>query len=107
MGELVLERRGAPHQLIDCPEWLAFEDRTYECRVLICPEIGGGYSAHVIRLPGVVSQGETVEEALKNVEDAFQEIAKLYLEDEGTIPWCDSDIDKPKSALERWILVNV
>src|SRR4030042_2494628 len=107
MREPVLERQGASHQLFECPEWTKFENRTYECRVLLCPEPDGGYSAHAIRLPGVVSQGETEEAALANVADAFQEVIRSYMEDDGTIPWSDSDMESPKGSLERWILVHV
>ncbi len=36
----------------------------------------GGYTVHVPSLPGCISEGETVEEALTNVREAI----KLYLE---------------------------
>ena len=32
----------------------------------------GGYSSYAARLPGVVSQGETIDEAVRNTEDAFR-----------------------------------
>jgi len=107
MSDLVLERLGASYRLFDCPEWTKFKSRTYECRVLLCPEPEGGYSVHAIRLPGVVSQGETEEEALANIADAFQEVIRTYVEDGGTIPWSDADTERPKGSLERWILVHV
>ena len=49
------------------------------------PEEVGGYSVVIPALPGCISQGETFEEALKNIKEA----AELYLEDlkkEGEIP---------------------
>lgn len=48
------------------------------------PEEVGGYSVAIPALPGCISQGETFEEALKNIKEA----AELYLEDlkEGEIP---------------------
>ncbi|KKQ76737.1 MAG: hypothetical protein US98_C0027G0013 [Parcubacteria group bacterium GW2011_GWC1_38_6] len=41
------------------------------------PEKMGGYSVVIPALPGCISQGETFEEALKNIKEA----AELYLED--------------------------
>jgi predicted RNase H-like HicB family nuclease len=45
--------------------------------VVLQRENGGGYVATVPALPGCVSQGDTREEALKNIEEAME----LYLED--------------------------
>lgn len=42
-----------------------------DMEVVLSPEEGGGYSATVPNLPGCVSEGETVEEALSNVKDAI------------------------------------
>ena len=36
----------------------------------------GGYTVYVPSLPGCISQGETIEEALKNIKEAIE----LYLE---------------------------
>jgi predicted RNase H-like HicB family nuclease len=45
--------------------------------VILQRESDGGYVATVPVLPGCVSQGDSREDALKNVEEA----TKLYLED--------------------------
>lgn len=45
--------------------------------VLLQREGDGGYVAIVPALPGCVSQGDTREEALKNIEEA----AEVYIED--------------------------
>jgi predicted RNase H-like HicB family nuclease len=45
--------------------------------VILQRESDGGYVAVVPSLPGCVSQGDTHEEALKNIEEA----AELYIED--------------------------
>jgi predicted RNase H-like HicB family nuclease len=45
--------------------------------VILQREPDGGYVATVPALPGCVSQGDTREEALRNIEDA----ADLYIED--------------------------
>jgi len=53
-------------------------------KVTLEPSEEGGYTALVPALPGCVSEGETVEEALENVREAIE----LYLEplDEADIP---------------------
>lgn len=45
-------------------------------RVLLEPSEEGGYTAHVPALPGCISEGETRDEALRNIEEAIQ----VYLE---------------------------
>ena len=45
--------------------------------VILQRESDGGYVAVVPSLPGCVSQGDSREEALKNIEEA----AELYIED--------------------------
>ena len=52
--------------------------RKYEYTVVLDPdEEDGGYTVTVPALPGVVTQGETIEEALDMARDAIA----LYLED--------------------------
>jgi antitoxin HicB len=106
-SDLIEARRGANATVPQDIEWSKFGNRTFQCRVLICPEEDGGYSAHAIRLPGVVSQGETVDEAIANVRDACQGAIQAYLEAGNSVPWVQDDsLDRPKGSLERWILVN-
>ena len=45
-------------------------------KVVLEPSDEGGYTVHVPSLPGCISEGETVEEALENIQEAI----KLYLE---------------------------
>ena len=45
-------------------------------KVVLEPSEEGGYTVYVPSLPGCISEGETVEEALSNIEEAI----KLYLE---------------------------
>jgi predicted RNase H-like HicB family nuclease len=46
--------------------------------VIFQKEADGGYSVWVPTLPGCTSQGDTFEEALKNIQEAIA----LYLEDQ-------------------------
>jgi predicted RNase H-like HicB family nuclease len=100
-------RTAAPQQYIEAPAWQSLDENTYECRVLLCPEEEGGYSAHALRLPGVVSQGESEQEALENIVDAFRAAVSLYREQGAPIPWSYIEMDRPKGSIERWILVKV
>ena len=45
-------------------------------RVVLEPSEEGGYTVLVPSLPGCISEGETREEALKNIQEAIE----LYLE---------------------------
>lgn len=45
-------------------------------KVVLEPSDEGGFTAYIPSLPGCISEGDTVEEALKNIEEA----AELYLE---------------------------
>jgi predicted RNase H-like HicB family nuclease len=45
-------------------------------KAILEPQEEGGYTAYVPVLPGCVSEGETVEEALANIREAIE----VYLE---------------------------
>lgn len=107
IAENLDERRGAEHTHVDVLSWQQFEKATYECRVLLCPELSGGYSAHALRLPGVVSQGETLKEALTNIADAFRGAITVYREENQAIPWESVEVERTEGSKERWILVDV
>ncbi len=54
--------------------------RVLEYTAVFQEEKEGGYSVWVPALVGCASQGETIEEALKNIREAIE----LYLEDKDT-----------------------
>ena len=39
---------------------------------LTADELDGGWVAEVVELPGCASEGETVEEALRNIAEAYE-----------------------------------
>jgi len=45
-------------------------------RVVLEPSDEGGYTVYVPSLPGCISEGDTVEDALANIQEALE----LYLE---------------------------
>ena len=59
----------------------------YKVEVIkLSEENGGGYLAYVPKLPGCMSDGETPEEALKNVQDAIKCWIETAKELRRTIP---------------------
>lgn len=51
-------------------------------KVILEPSDEGGYTVYVPSLPGCISEGETMEEALANIREAID----LYLEEEEPLP---------------------
>jgi len=45
-------------------------------KVVLEPSEDGGYTVYVPSLPGCISEGDTVEEALQNIQEAIE----LYLQ---------------------------
>jgi predicted RNase H-like HicB family nuclease len=84
-------------------------EKIYECYIWICPESNGGFSVTMPCLPGVCSQGETEEEVIQNIKEAFQGAATCYLENGGAIPWLSKgEIEvMPANTKEKWIVVHV
>jgi predicted RNase H-like HicB family nuclease len=50
--------------------------RKMKLQVVLEPSDEGGYTVYVPALPGCISEGENVDEALKNIKEAIE----LYLE---------------------------
>ena len=50
----------------------------YRITVILSPQPEGGYTVTCEELPGLVTEGDSVEEALENVEDAFVTTLELY-----------------------------
>lgn len=89
---------------------LSDQDRNaYVCHALLREESDGGFSAFAGNLPGAASQGETIEEALDNLREAFRETVKSYLADSIEIPWANRG-HEPECVLpadiERWIVID-
>ena len=59
-------------------------------KILLEEQEEGGYTAHVPALQGCISQGETVEETLKNIREAIE----LYLESDDNDLIINSDTVK-------------
>jgi predicted RNase H-like HicB family nuclease len=106
MSTVELNRTAPNTSLLDKPSWHFPDEPVYECRAVFCPEEEGGFSAFCINLPGVISQGDTIDEAIENIADAFRETILYYRGANEQIPWEDAEVERPKGTLERWILVE-
>jgi antitoxin HicB len=60
--------------------------RQYSFSVVLEPQEGGGFTALVPALPEVVSEGETKEEALANVEEAIRAVLEFRHDRQLEIP---------------------
>lgn len=60
------------------------ETREYD--VLLVPELEGGFSVSVPELPGVHTQGETIEEGLANAREAIEIYLEVVREDGLSLP---------------------
>jgi predicted RNase H-like HicB family nuclease len=55
---------------------MSVKEKTMKIQVVIEPSEEGGYTIHVPSLPGCISEGESVDEALTNIREAIE----LYME---------------------------
>jgi predicted RNase H-like HicB family nuclease len=76
----------------------------YDCGVVVLRETEG-FSAHAEDLPGAVSQGESVEEALDRITEACQGVLREYIA-LGAIPWSRVEVSGDVECRRR-ILVHV
>jgi predicted RNase H-like HicB family nuclease len=88
-------------------EWRVPDAPTYFCRVHLAKEAGGGFSVYAATLPGVASQGDTEEEALANVAEAFRGCIESYQADGRPIPWLDVPRPLGRYEFERWVEVSI
>ena len=51
---------------------------SYRITVILDPQPEGGYTVTCQELPELITQGDSIDEALKNVEDAFATTLELY-----------------------------
>jgi predicted RNase H-like HicB family nuclease len=68
------------------------------------PEEEGGYSAGVLEFPGCYAQGETLEETVKNLEEAAYWWVVVGLEQGQTMPPANPDIVREihKAQRKHW-----
>ena len=75
------------------------------CLAVFQPEADGGFSASIAQLPGVHSQGDTLEEALANVTDALEGVIETYHDLDMPVPWEPAPC-LPEGVVTRWVTLN-
>lgn len=79
----------------------------YRCEVCLHPEPEGGFSVYVPGLPGVVSEGETRQEAIRNIREALDAVLQTYGEDRQPIPWRRSVQPAAEREMQTYIPVAI
>lgn len=80
----------------------------FQFEIAICPDEDGGYFVIVPELAGVVSEGDSVEEAEANVSEAIQGALIVYREHGEPIPLRrEGQPELPPDCIRKWIVVNV
>ena len=64
-------------------------------RVILEPSDEGGYTVYVPALPGCISEGDNIDEALNNIQEAIE----LYLEP------IEEDINSNKDIIVRELVI--
>ena len=77
----------------------------YEFTVGFVEELEGGFSVQCIELPGAISQGDTIETALKNIEEAIIGYIKTFPEEFDKIR--DQVNTEARSKLTKKIVLGV
>jgi len=97
------ERRGRE-------DWLKVEPtphRAYRCHLLITKDEDGTVSAVVLNLPGIGSCGDSEEDAIANVKEAFRGAIEVYEADGKEIPWKDTSFEViPEGAKQLRIIID-
>lgn len=88
--------------------WKKFDSNSVICRAAFYKDEESGYTAIATNLPGVVSEGDTLKEAVNNIREAFELAIESYRESQMPIPW-GSHVDLPedKPTFEFHFVVNV
>ncbi len=104
-------RGGNPACQIPSVDWATYtHECVFQCEAIFCSE-DEGFSVHCLNLPGVISQGDSEQQAIENIKDAFRETI-LYHKETGTpIPWVEDTATEraefPTDAKIKWLLVRV
>ena len=71
----------------------------YKLPLILDPQPEGGYTVTSPRLPELVTEGDTVEDALDNVRDALAAVIEAYREMGRELP-PDLVVSDPKSPVQ-------
>jgi predicted RNase H-like HicB family nuclease len=89
-------------------DWIR-KEKSYKLDILVTKDedVRDSYSAIALNLPGVASCGQTVDDALANVEEAACGVLESYIAHGIDIPWSNSsEVEIPQDGIRRRIIVN-
>ena len=89
--------------------WVVIEPkRRFRTLAIVQTDPDGGVFAYAPALPGAVSQGDTLEEVLRNLREALAGCIESYLSAEENIPWVplEEGLDE-EGILSTWISFDV
>ena len=79
----------------------------YKFRAYLCPrDKDGEIVVYASSLPGVMSQGRTEQEALKDIAVAFAGVVESYLAAGEEIPWAPDKVNRGNADVERWVVAE-
>jgi len=58
----------------------------YRIPLVFTPQPEGGYTVTSPALPELITEGDTLEEAQRNVQDAFEAVLEIYTEQNRSLP---------------------
>ena len=72
--------------------------------VILFEDASGGYVATVAQLRGVVSEGDDLASAIRNLVEAFRATIETYIAEGMSIPWTEP---APQQPGDKWLRVAV
>lgn len=98
------ERMGlAPLAVIS---WSTPDLKRHAFVAIACPEEEGGYSMSAAHYPGVISQGDTLDEAKANIAEAFLGMVEARKKRGEELPYDPADPSVPANCIRVWIEIN-
>ena len=89
--------------------WESFADKTcLVCRAAVIKDTESGrFTVLATRLPGCVSEGDTVSEAIENIREAFIGAVESYRELGIDIPWENVQFEeRPEIVVELLVVID-
>lgn len=99
-------RRGSDDVPVTINRWQALAN-SFSFDVAIISEKDGGFSAIATRYPGIVSQGDTFDEALDNIKEALAAAIESSLARGQLLPAKANWMDVPPGSKRRRVSINV
>jgi predicted RNase H-like HicB family nuclease len=100
-------RRGSECTPVHVYSWNALKS-SFDCEVAFFrSDDSPGYTAVATKFPGVVSQGDSLDEAVCNVKEALEAAIAFYLLDGEAIPSKSNWFEVPAGSIKRRVRVDV